>query len=202
MLTIGGSFPKKNNTCDSDQVWGVHNVDLGNQIKGDFKKVWVGYMPTFFGYKVPHFLTSVIGGTKDGGATKTTPDAGFADHDIGILLGMKATFLTRTRANDGRNNPVTATTVSEDPGSKPGLSRGAIIGIAVGGGVVLLVLVGLWLIIRKHKRKANTQSVAPTEPLVQTLPTTTSSFSPYYDAHPPSEMDGQDFRMAELGVGN
>ncbi|EXL65429.1 hypothetical protein FOPG_18346 [Fusarium oxysporum f. sp. conglutinans race 2 54008] len=185
MLTIGGSFPK-DNTCDVEEVWGVHNVDLGNQIKQNFKKVWAGYEPTLFGYKVPGFVTSAIGGTKDGGATKVTPDAGFANHDIGTLLGMKATFSSRTRSNDGRTDPATAT-VNKNPSPKSGLSHGAIVGIAVGVGVVLLAaLVGLWLLIRKHKKKPNTQSVATTEPLVPT-PYMPPSFSPcHYTQSPES----------------
>ncbi|KAH6866037.1 hypothetical protein B0T10DRAFT_612002 [Thelonectria olida] len=183
MLTIGGSFPK-DNTCDYEQVWGVHNIDLGNQIKDNFQKVWAEYIPTLVGYKVPEVVTSVIGGTKDGGATKMTPDAGFANHDISILLGMKAAFPTRTRANDGRTGRATAAVI-ESPGSKSGLSRSAIIGIAVGGGVVLLsLLVGLWLLIRKRKRKPNAKSVAPTEPLIP-RPHTPPSFSPYHYTQSP-----------------
>ncbi|KAJ4188311.1 hypothetical protein NW767_011973 [Fusarium falciforme] len=232
MLTIGGSFPN-DSTCDYEQVWGVHNVDLGDRIKGNFQKVWAEYIPTLFGYKVPGFVTSVIGGTKDGSATKMTPDAGFADHDIGILLGMKAVFPARTRANDGRTAPATGT-VSKTPGSKSGPSGGAIIGIAVGSSVVLLsLLAGLWLLIRKRKRKPNAQPVAPTEPLVPTPHTL--PFSPYHSTQspdsgqymsprtregdgevpvhnrdwrsasassPPSEMNGQDLRIAELDVEN
>ncbi|KAH7176153.1 hypothetical protein EDB81DRAFT_897224 [Dactylonectria macrodidyma] len=211
MLTIGGSFPS-DNTCDSESVLGVHNVDLGNQIKGNFKKVWAEYIPTLVGYKVPQFVTRVIGGTEDGGATKTTPDAGFADHDISILLGMKAVLPTRTRANDGRNDPTTA---------KPGLSQSAIIGIAVGGGA-------------NHKRKSNARSVAPTKPHVQSPPTPLSFGPCHYTQSPesgqrmsprrwewdgqspdhnrglrsspanspPGEMDSPGVRIAELDVGN
>ncbi|KAH7142224.1 hypothetical protein EDB81DRAFT_798070 [Dactylonectria macrodidyma] len=175
MLTIGGYFPN-NPKCDFGKVWGVHNVDLGNQIKHDFS-VWVSYNTTLVGYKVPQYVTSVIGGTKDGGATNTTPDAGFADHDISILLGMKAAFPTRTSANDGRNDPATAKpSFSQSATAKPSLTQSALIGIAVGGAVVLLAfLIGLWLLLRKHKRKANAHSVAPTEPIVPPPPTPLSS---------------------------
>ncbi|KAK2684843.1 hypothetical protein QWA68_016553 [Fusarium oxysporum] len=166
MLTIGGSFPK-DNQCDYAKWWG-----------GNDDKVWVKYQPTVVGYKVPEFVTSVIGGTKDGEATKKTPDTGFADHDIGNLLSMTATFVPRTRANDGRTDPATAA-VSGSAGSKSGLSQGTIVGIAVGGGVILIaVLVGLWLLIRKQKRKPNARPVATTEPLVR-MPYIPPSLSSY-----------------------
>lgn len=162
MLTIGGAFPK-DETCDVEEVWGVHNIDLGNQIKSNFKKVWAGYEPSLFGYKVPSFVTSIIGGTEDGGATKLKPDYGFVNHDLGTLLSMKATFTNRTRLDDGRTDP----RASESEGgssSKAGLSKGAIIGIAVGAGVVVLaVLIALWLLRRKRKIQRDIQSAPTTE---------------------------------------
>ncbi|KAI5458304.1 hypothetical protein BGZ63DRAFT_474676 [Mariannaea sp. PMI_226] len=168
MLTIGGSFPENDDTCDYEQVWGVHNIDLGNQVKDNFQKTWSEYVPALFGYNVPQYVTKVIGGTKDGGATHTKPSDGFVDHDIGILLATKAEFPNRTRADDGRSDPAMA-----KAGKKSGssLSHGAIIGIAVGGAIVLLaIIVCLWLFIRKHKRKSEPEFVPPTTPFVQTLP--------------------------------
>lgn len=186
MLAIGGTFPADNSHCDSEEVWGVHNIDLGNQIKSNFKQVWAGYEPTLFGYKVPSFVTSVIGGTKDGGATKVKPESGFVNHDLGTLLGMKAAFSTRTRWSDGRSDPATAT-LTRNSGPRSGLSTGAIVGIAVGGAIVLLaVLVGLWLIRRRRKERPNVQLIATAEPV---LPVTYSppSFNPsYYNQSPDS----------------
>ncbi|KAF9783564.1 hypothetical protein IL306_009387 [Fusarium sp. DS 682] len=174
MLTIGGAFPLGGSTCDVDNVWGVHNIDLGDRIKSNFKKVWAGYEPTLFGYKVPIFVTSAIGGTKDGGATKLKPDYGFVDHDIGTLLSTKAVFSKRTRLDDGRTEPGTVT--SNKASRKSGLSKGAIIGIAVGGGVLLAVLVGLWLMRRNRKARHDVQPVPTTESFLssQIMPQTST----------------------------
>lgn len=176
MLTIGGAFPQGGSTCDVDEVWGVHNIDLGDQIKSNFKKVWAGYEPTLFGYKVPGFVTSAIGGTEDGGATKLKPDYGFTNHDLGTLLSMKAVFSTRTKLDDGRTEPGV---VKSDTASSPksGLSTGAIVGIAVGAGFLLAVLVGLWVMRRKRKAELNIQSAPTTESFYsdQHVPQTSSS---------------------------
>ncbi|KAF5585809.1 uncharacterized protein FSUBG_12326 [Fusarium subglutinans] len=162
MLTIGGVFPK-DETCDVEEVWGVHNIDLGNQIKTNFKKVWAGYEPSLFGYKVPSFVSSVIGGAEEGGATKLKPDYGFVNHDLGTLLSMKAVFTKRTKLDDGRIDPMAAASEGGS-NSKSQLSTGAIIGIAVGAGVVVLaVLIGLWLIRRKRKAQHDIQSAPMTE---------------------------------------
>ncbi|KAF5265139.1 hypothetical protein FOXYS1_4050 [Fusarium oxysporum] len=183
MLTIGGAFPQEE-TCDVDEVWGVHNIDLGNRIKSNFKKVWAGYEPSLFGYKVPGFVTSVIGGTEDGGATKVKPDQGFVNHDLGTLLSMKAVFTNRTRLDDGRTDPKAAASEGGSS-SKSGLSTGAIIGIAVGAGVVVLaVLVGLWLMRRNRKAKVNVQS-APTTESFYSVPYMPQISSPLYFPHSP-----------------
>jgi hypothetical protein len=209
MLTIGGSFPK-DNTCDYEQVWGVHNADLGNQIKDNFQKVWAEYAPGLVGYKVPEFVTAVIGGNENGSATKTTPAAGFVNRDIGILLGMKAKLPNRTRADDGRTDPTLS--------GKPALSRNAIIGIAVGGGVALIALLaGLWWFIR-NKRRQNEPPAAPAElpdPAMTKSPYPQSPYpqsqfaqSPYAHSQyaqspfsPPSEMGGGGYHVGELDAG-
>lgn len=183
MLTIGGAFPQGGSTCDVDEVWGVHNIDLGNKIKSNFKKVWAGYDPTLFGYKVPGFVTSVIGGKEDGGATRLKPDYGFINHDLGTLLSMKAVFSNRKRLDDGRTEPGT---VTSDKGSSPksGLSTGAIVGIAVGAGFLLAVLVGLWLMRRKRRRRLNIQSAPATESFYSTQHVTQTSSPVNYPQSP------------------
>ncbi|SPJ70371.1 uncharacterized protein FTOL_00099 [Fusarium torulosum] len=183
MLTIGGAFPQGGSTCDVDEVWGVHNIDLGNKIKSNFKKVWAGYDPTLFGYKVPGFVTSVIGGKEDGGATRLKPDYGFINHDLGTLLSMKAVFSNRKRLDDGRTEPGT---VTSDKGSSPksGLSTGAIVGIAVGAGFLLAVLVGLWLMRRKRKAQLNIQSAPATESFYSTQHVTQTSSPVNYPQSP------------------
>ncbi|KAF4500542.1 hypothetical protein FAGAP_3275 [Fusarium agapanthi] len=193
MLTIGGAFPK-DETCDVEEVWGVHNIDLGNQIKTNFKKVWAGYEPSLFGYKVPSFVSSVIGGTEEGGATKLKPDHGFVNHDLGTLLSMKAVFTNRTRLEDGRTDPMAAASEGGS-NSKSRLSTEAIIGIAVGAGVVVLaVLIGLWLIRRKRKAQRDIQS-APTTESFYSVPYMPQISSPLYFPQSPGR-----WRLGSPGV--
>lgn len=80
---------------------------------------------------------------------------------------MTASFLTRTRANEGRTAPATTTPVAD----KRGLSTGVVNGIAIGGGIALIsILVGIWLLIRKkRKSKSKTQRLTTADPPVQML---------------------------------
>lgn len=58
MLVIGGTFPI-NDTCDSPELWGVHNADIG-KVSG---KAWNTYDPNITSYKVPPEIMGVIGGS-------------------------------------------------------------------------------------------------------------------------------------------
>lgn len=58
MLVIGGTFPASD-ACDSANVWGTHNVDMG-QVSGN---KWEVYMPNLTTYQVPPAVVSVVGGS-------------------------------------------------------------------------------------------------------------------------------------------
>ncbi|KAJ2894649.1 hypothetical protein MKZ38_007374 [Zalerion maritima] len=177
MLTIGGSFPL-DYTCDYEGNWGVHNIDLGNVIPDNFEKVWAGFDTDLEGYSVPEFVYDVVGGSKDGGATKTEPGNGWGNPDLGSLMSLKAEFETRTRKADGRTPPATATATTK-PESDSKLSKGAIIGIAVGGGVALLAIIaGIWIFCRRKSKK---KAAAPPVEMSSTPLTPRAPISPYHD---------------------
>lgn len=205
MLTIGGSFPK-DNACDYEQVWGVHNMDLGNRIPDNFQKVWAEYAPAVTGYSVPDFVTQVIGGNENGSATKLVPAAGFVNHDLGILLGMKATFPNRTRASDGRVDPADAA-AGADTGATSGLSAGAIAGIVVGGAVALVALLAaIWACRRKRKTPPQPQPTAEDQYMspVGSDGATLGPASGRWSWRPaaPSEMEGINYTPQELDAGS
>ncbi|GKT83936.1 cell wall anchored protein [Colletotrichum tofieldiae] len=74
MIVIGGQFPLTQD-CDSEGAWGTHNIDLGKQ--NPSKNVWEAYKPNKTTYVVPEEVITVVGGSGNGGATKTAPDNGF-----------------------------------------------------------------------------------------------------------------------------
>lgn len=146
MLIIGGHFPLTQD-CDTPSQWGTHNADLGRQNKES--EPWALYEPDKTKYAVPSDVIQVIGGDDSGGATKTAPDDGFDHPDLTKLMPRQANIKTRkpTRAVGDENG------LGSTDGSSS-LSTGAIVGIAVGGGVVLIaLLVGTLLCIRRRRRK-------------------------------------------------
>lgn len=58
MLIIGGTFPASD-SCDSANVWGTHNVDMG-KVSGN---KWEVYSPNLTTYNVPPEVISVVGGS-------------------------------------------------------------------------------------------------------------------------------------------
>jgi len=154
MLIIGGTFPLSD-TCDAESQWGTHNLDLGEVTKKG--QPWQLFMPNLTKYSVPDEIISVVGGSAGGGATKTAPANGFDNVDLSVLMTRKASIAatrTPTRA-------IPSATGAPDRGGP--LSTGAIVGIAVGGGVALLLavaLVSFW--VRRHRRKNYRPSPGPT----------------------------------------
>jgi hypothetical protein len=59
MLIIGGTFPTDDN-CDSPDVWGTHNLNLGGDGPGNSK--WDLFYPNISTYSVPPELIARIGG--------------------------------------------------------------------------------------------------------------------------------------------
>ena len=146
MLIVGGHFPLTDN-CDVPDQWGTHNADLGRQNSNN--SPWELYEPDKTHYAVPSDVVNVIGGDGTGGATKTTPDGGFGHPDLRTLMTRKASIAARTPTRD----------VNGGRGSNgKALSTGAIIGIAVGGGVVLIALLaGCFFCLRRHRRRKAAQ---------------------------------------------
>ena len=62
MIIMGGTFPLDSNppTCDAPGVWGMHNLDLGQQNVQAAK--WYQYLPNVTSYAVPSTIISAIGG--------------------------------------------------------------------------------------------------------------------------------------------
>lgn len=146
MLIIGGTFPLSDE-CDSAPQWGAHNLVLGQQSEPDANP-WQLYSPNLTTYAVPDEIISVVGGQATGGATNTAPAGGFDNSDLDVLMTKRASIAARTPTR-----PIPGATSSASSSGGTHLSTGAIVGIAVGGGVALFALVvGLCIFIRRHRR--------------------------------------------------
>lgn len=146
MLVIGGTFPLSDE-CDAAPQWGAHNLVLGQQSDPDANH-WQLYSPNLTTYAVPDEIISVVGGQATGGATKTAPAGGFDNSDLDVLMTKRASIAARTPTR-----PIPGATSSASSSGGTHLSTGAIVGIAVGGGVALIALVvGLCVFIRRHRR--------------------------------------------------
>ena len=61
MIIMGGYFPNSSDiTCDSPDIWGQHNLNLGANDPATTE--WYQYIPTVTSYQVPGTVTDVIGG--------------------------------------------------------------------------------------------------------------------------------------------
>ncbi|KAF4412470.1 Kelch repeat-containing protein [Colletotrichum fructicola] len=126
MIVIGGSYSNDTtDKCDADNVWGTHNMNLGQD--NDENAIWLRYLPRLTTYAVPTDIVTAVGGRDGGGATRTAPTSGFDAPDLSVLMTRKATPATRTPTR-----PVSLATSSSSNSSTPtsGLSKGAIAGIA------------------------------------------------------------------------
>ncbi|KAL3305899.1 cell wall anchored protein [Colletotrichum asianum] len=143
MIIIGGTFPSSND-CDYPVQWGTHNVDLGKQNKN--KSIWELYSPNKTTYSVPDEVIAVIGGNGNGGATKTSPAAGWNTADLGLMLADQAEITLRT--------PTRMVSATSAPSGGSSLSTGAIVGIAVGA-AALIILLGLacFCLIRRRRNQ-------------------------------------------------
>lgn len=148
MIVHGGFFPLTDD-CDSEDQWGLHNMDMGRQNKDN--SPWALYDPKKTTYVVPTDVISVVGGSAEGGATNTAPADGFNHQDLRALMTRKASIAVRSPT---RHIPG-ATGESDSSGD---LSTGAIAGIAVGGAVALIAgALGIFCFIRRHRRKNERQ---------------------------------------------
>ncbi|KAK7951687.1 uncharacterized protein PG986_007415 [Apiospora aurea] len=145
MLIMGGSFPLDTKTCDARDQFGTHGLDMGEQ--NPDASPWFVYRKNITSYIVPQLILDEIGGNPRGGATKTAPSNGFDQPDLKTLMMRRYTAAARTPTGG----------VSHQGG---GLSRNAVIGIAVGcGGAALLAsIVGcccLGVVRRRRKLRLN-----------------------------------------------
>ncbi|KAF4976207.1 hypothetical protein FZEAL_7099 [Fusarium zealandicum] len=169
MLVHGGFFPLTN-ACDVADQWGLHPMDLGRQ--NNNKSPWELYVPDKTKYVVPTDVISVVGGSKEGGATKTVPADGFMHDDLKVLMTRKASAATRTPTRE-----LSGATETGSDGSGTKLSTGAIVGIAVGGAVVLIAgLVGCFCLARRHRRRRKDPN-GPQQPMSQ-------PYDYHHPAHP------------------
>lgn len=60
MLIIGGTFPL-DDTCDSPNVWGTHNLNLGEN--GPNRATWDKFYPNITTYDVPDAVVAKVGGS-------------------------------------------------------------------------------------------------------------------------------------------
>ncbi|KAJ2897480.1 Kelch repeat-containing protein-like protein 5 [Zalerion maritima] len=187
MLIIGGSFPTAD-ICDSETVWGTHNLDLGKQLAPP--AIWAAYDNEMTDYQVPEDIYTVIGGDGGGGATVTAPVSGFEANDLNVLLTRTATAPDRSitegrvdpRPTPGDEEPTTAPTdEAEGGGGGADLGTGAIAGIAVGGAVALaLVAAGIFFLLRRRNKKGKGEKHAsPAELPVQQHGGFDAPVSPY-----------------------
>ncbi|EAA28598.1 hypothetical protein GE21DRAFT_4679 [Neurospora crassa] len=147
MLIIGGSFPLSTD-CDVPSQFGTHNLDLGEQ--NAKKEPWQLFDTNLTTYAVPDVVVKVVGGGKDGGATKREPEKGWAHPDLKVLLTREAKFAARTATR----SVTSATGTSDTNRGGTDLSKGAIAGIAVGGAVAIsAALVGACWFIRRHRQR-------------------------------------------------
>lgn len=147
MLIIGGNFPLSTD-CDVPSQFGTHNLDLGEQ--NTKKEPWQLFDSNLTTYTVPDAVVKVVGGRKDGGATKREPEKGWAHPDLKVLLTREAKFAARTAT---RSVP-SATGSSDVNRGGTDLSKGAIAGIAIGGAVAIVAaLVGACWFIRRHRQR-------------------------------------------------
>ncbi|KAJ4152149.1 hypothetical protein NW765_017658 [Fusarium oxysporum] len=100
-MLIHGGFFSLHNDCDSPDQWGLHNLDMGRQ--NSHNSPWALYDPSKTHYVVPIDIISVVGGSAEGGATKTAPADGFDHQDLRALMTRKASAASRepTRAIPG-----------------------------------------------------------------------------------------------------
>lgn len=119
MLTVGGqSSTNLTKNCDWE-LKGVGIMDLSTKIWGSVFNV--NAQP----YKVTQEIVDEIGGTTSGGATTTSPAAGFAEEGLSELFNVKAATAVPTPTTYGSNNGK-----KSHAGAIAGGVLGAILGLA------------------------------------------------------------------------
>ncbi|KAK3357381.1 hypothetical protein B0T25DRAFT_589681 [Lasiosphaeria hispida] len=147
LIIIGGTFPLTDE-CDVPDQFGSHNLDMGQQ--NPDKASWKLFRSNLTSYAVPGLIISAVGGGAAGGATKTAPATGFSNPDLQVLMTRKANIAVRTPTRS-----IATATNTSGAGTGTQLSHGAIAGIVVGAGSVLIAaLIGCFWLIRRHRRRS------------------------------------------------
>ncbi|KAH6662118.1 hypothetical protein B0J14DRAFT_571231 [Halenospora varia] len=192
MLIVGGQWPMDSETCDSGEIWAVHNADIGKVST----RPWEVYKTNITTYSVPPEVISAVGGSPLGQATNRSPKNGFENADLNVLFQKQAIIANRTAT---RAVPAATGAGNAAGGNGSRLPTGAIAGIAVGGAILITALIlGLWFFMRQKRRKVSNRGVPP--PISKDLPAYTQTpFSPtkYSDALPKApEPPKQHYQLA------
>ena len=189
MLVVGGTFPNSTQ-CDAPVVYGFHNLDLSRNNVDKSKWALFDYNKT--GYTVPPELVDKIGGTGIGGASKKEPDNGFDHPDLSVYFTRKYSAPSRTPT---RPIPKSTNTPDDD-----GLSKGTIMGAAIGGGLGFILLVSLSVLgcclfqRRRLERRTNRASEQQQQqPMMHTVPHVSSvDYSNNYGLNSPQSPTNHD----------
>ncbi|EKG10828.1 Galactose oxidase/kelch beta-propeller [Macrophomina phaseolina MS6] len=152
MLIIGGWFAQHQD-CDSPNVWGTHNLNLGKD--GPQDAMWDLFYPNITKYLVPPEIVAKIGGSSTGGATNKAPST-WDDRDLPVYFSRVPTFAARTATRDVETGSATSSS-GAGGGDSDDSNTGAIVGGVVGGvGGLALVLVIAWWCLRRRKKSKDT----------------------------------------------
>ncbi|KAF2686586.1 hypothetical protein K458DRAFT_415945 [Lentithecium fluviatile CBS 122367] len=160
MVTYGG-FLTTDLTSDINDIqpkipcnWANHGLRL-NLVWTDTYEAPPTSTPP---YAVPSAIYAVIGGDRDGGATKTSPAAGFQTSDLATIFAAAS----GAASNPGSGSPTNSSSASAS-GSHTGASAGAVVG---GVAFIAIGASAYWLLRRRSKQTVGKQEApaAPTPP--------------------------------------
>jgi len=164
MSVIGGTYPNPGDgdRCDlAADIYAQHNIWTGgvnNTGQPPQDTYWAVYNPNVTSNVVPVDVYSIVGGTKNGGATQLSPkggyDSGTPGTGLGALLARKGPTTTRSATRVVSTGPPTVgTSPTGTTSPSNGLSKGAIAGIVVGGVIGFALIALIWLIISNRVRR-------------------------------------------------
>ncbi|KAI9706253.1 MAG: hypothetical protein M1820_004828 [Bogoriella megaspora] len=152
MLIIGGTFPLDDD-CDSPNVYGTHNLNMGQN--GPQNSTWDLFYPNITKYSVPPAIVSAVGGSASGGATNRTPTDDWNNRDLAVYFTRYPSFDARTATR-----PVPGATGAPDSKSGGSSNGGAIAGGVVGGVVGLGLIIGIvWFCLRRRKQQGGAKKI-------------------------------------------
>ncbi|RPA72281.1 hypothetical protein BJ508DRAFT_367355 [Ascobolus immersus RN42] len=107
------------------------------------------------GYKVPSVLFGSLGGDENGGATMQAPPHGWSDDSVSALFPRVSVRATSPKPNATSIDHDQTSETKNNQSSTPGTSNvPAVVGGAVGGFALLLILVGFLFFLR-HRRQTH-----------------------------------------------